>query len=341
MKKFFTELVKSFLILFILFTVTFLYYLYIPSSAKKLDNQINLSDPSQLDQTRLDLSSKLAQYLADGLPKDSDKTPTLLHLFLANQRKLLDLRIKNAIGNIKNSPPQEDQLHITATINMGVIAKTKNHTIAFDIADMPTSVAQKKLTTVADIFLVTHMDSDHYDFLLLKKALDQGKTVIFPAGFNFFYDSKNYSNIHKLSNGQTVDINGVKITAYQTDHRMDGDFDNSNAWYLVDVDGFKILHTGDGIEFKDRGLRQKLNQTKDIDVFFVNAKIHPYDIRDIHPKLAIPLHLFKFMHNHQELSQSTFSSVADTYNQHSSDLKNIDIKFLFPGESIDYIYLDS
>jgi len=334
-KKIFSELIKSFLILFILFSAAFIYYIYIPPSVKDLNNQISRSDPGSLTQTRLDLSSKLAQYLSIGLPKDSDKTPSLLHLFLSNQRKFLDLRLKK-VASFLGSNSKKDQLQITTTVNMGVIAKTNNHTIAFDVADMPTSVVQKKFASIADIFLVTHMDSDHYDFLLLKKALDQGKTVVFPAGFNFFYDSKNYSNIHKLSNGQTVDIDGVKITAYQTDHRMDKDFDQPNAWYLVEVDGYKILHTGDGIEFKDKSLRQKLNQLGDIDVFLVNAKIHPYDIRDIHPKLAIPLHLFKFLHSREELSQSTFNSVAATYNQYSSDLTSIDIKFLFPGESLYY-----
>ena len=334
MKKFFTELVKNFLILFIFFFGTFVYYIYIPSSVKKLNQQISLSDPDSLNQTRLDLSLALEQYLSIGMPKGSDKTPTLLRLFLANQRKFLDLRIKNTIGNINNSTLQKDQLQITTTINMGVIAKTKNHTIAFDIADMPTSVAQKQLASVADMFLVTHMDSDHYDFLLLKKALDEGKTVVFPASFNFFYDSSNYPNVRKLDNGQSIDIDGVKITAFHTDHRMDGDFNNANAWYLVEVDGFKILHTGDGIEFKDKSLRQQLNQQGDIDVFLVNSKIHPYDIRDIHPKLAIPLHLFKFMHNLDELHQSTFDYIENIYSQYPSDLKNIDIKYLFPGESL-------
>jgi len=330
MNKLLNELFKSFLILFIFSFSAFIYYIYIPVSVKNINRQIDSSSPDILGQTRLKLSSDLEKYLSNGLPQD--KTPTLLHLFLAKQRKLLDLRIDQAVAQIKNNQIETGKIQITSLLNMGAVVKTKNHTIAFDVADMPMSLSQKQLVSLVDIFLVTHSDNDHYDPTLLKKALDQGKTVIFPHDFNFMYDTEN-RNILKLENGQSVTVDGVTITAYQTDHRLDRNFNEPNAWYLVNIDGYKILHTGDGIEFKDKTLRQKLNQMNDIDVFLVNAKIHPYDIRDIHPKLTIPLHLFKFLHSREELTQSTFNYVNNIYNQYQTDLKNIDIKFLFPGES--------
>lgn len=333
MKKSLNELFKSFLILFILSFSAFIYYIYIPASAKNISHQIDSSNPDVLDQTKLKLSSELEQYLSNGLPKDPGKTPTLLHLFLANQRKLIDLRINQAVENIKNISLKTNSVQITSLINMGAVVKTTNHTIAFDAADMPLSLSQKQLVELADIFLVTHSDGDHYDPALLKKALEEGRTVIFPDNFKFLYKDSNYSNIYKLKNGESVTINGAKITAYQTDHRLDRNFNEPNAWYLVEVDNFKILHSGDGIEFKNKTSRQQLNGMKDIDIFLVNAKIHPYDIRDIHPKIAVPLHLFKFLHNREELNQSTFSYVNNIYGQYQSDLKGIDIKFLFPGES--------
>ncbi len=333
MNKFLSELFKSFLILFILSFSGFIYYIYTPASVKNINRQINSSNPDVLDQTRLKLSSELEKYLSNGLPKDPGKTPTLLHLFLANQRKLIDLRINQAATHIKNTHVETDKIQITSLINMGAIVKTTNYTIAFDVADMPLSSSQKQLTDLADIFLVTHSDSDHYNPSLLKKALDQGKTVIFPHDFYFMYDNSNYNNVYKLENGESITINGVKITAYQTDHRLDKNFDEPNAWYLVNVDGFKILHTGDGIEFKDKTLQQQLSNMKDIDIFLVNAKIHPYNIRDIHPKLAIPLHLYKFQHNSEELIQSTFGYIKNIYDRYQIDLKNINIKFLFSGES--------
>lgn len=330
MKKFFVELIKSFFILFILFFTAFVYYIYTPSSAKNLSRQIDSSDPNTLDETRLNLSSELEKYLSIGLPKDPGKTPTLLHLFLANQRKLLDLRIKQAIDHLKNTPAKDDEVQITSLLNMGAIVKTEHHIIAFDVADMPLSTVQKQLAPLVDIFLVTHADSDHYDSVLLQKALENHQKIIFPQGLTLPVQS---DNIYELSDGQAIDLDGVKITTYQTDHRLDRNFDQSNAWYLVELDGFKILHTGDGIEFKDRQKKQSLNNMTDIDVFLVNRQIHPYDIRDIHPKLAIPLHLFKFIHSREELTQSTFKSVFDIYRQYNKDLQGINIKFLFPGES--------
>ena len=333
MKKSLSELFKSFLILAILSSLAFTYYIYIPSSVKNINHQINSSNLEVFDQNRLKLSSELEKYLSKGLPKDTGKTPTLLHLFLANQRKLIDLRINQAVEDIKNTSLKTDSAQITSLINMGAIIKTTNHTIAFDVADMPLSLSQKRLVNLSDIFLVTHSDGDHYDPALLKKALEQGKSVVFPYDFKFLYDNPNYSKLYKLKNGESITINGIKITAYQTDHRLDRNFNEPNAWYLVNVDNFKILHTGDGIEFKDKTSRQQLNRMKDIDIFLVNAKIHPYDIRDIHPKVAVPLHLFKFLHSREELTKSTFTYVDNIYSQYQSDLKGINIKFLFPGES--------
>lgn len=333
MKKSLNELFKSFLILTILASSAYIYYIYTPSSVKNINHQINSSNPEVFDKNRLKLSSELEKYLSKGLPKDTGKTPTLLHLFLGNQRKLIDLRINQAVENIKNVGLKTNSAQITSLINMGAIVKTTNHVIAFDAVNMPLSSSQKQLVNLTDIFLVTHSDGDHYDPTLLKTVLEEGKTVIFPDNFKFLYEDSNYNNIHKLKNGESVTLNGVKITAYQTDHRLDRNFNEPNAWYLVDVDNFKILHTGDGIEFKDKTSRQQLNGMKDIDIFLVNAKIHPHDIRDIHPKLAVPLHLFKFLHNREELNQSTFYYVNNIYSQYQSDLKDIDIKFLFPGES--------
>lgn len=331
MKKLLNELFKSFLIILILFFTAFIYYLYIPASARHLSQQIDSSDPNILDDTRLNLSSQLEQYLSRGLP--ANKTPTLLHLFLGNQRKLLDLRIKQAVTDVRDTKLSTNQAKVTTFLNMGAIVKTAHHTIGFDLANMPLSLAHQSLVDSVDIFLVTHGDSDHYDPTLLQQALESGKTVIFPNDFYFTHPNPESSRVYWLTDGQQIDLDGVQITAFQTDHRLDRNFDEPNAWYLVAVDGFKVLHTGDGIEFKNRSLRQQLNQSTDIDIFLVNSRLHPFDVRDIGPQLAIPLHLFKFLHNQEELSQSTFAEVSQRYRQYPSDLQGIDFKFLFPGES--------
>jgi len=71
-----------------------------------------------------------------------------------------------------------------------------------------------------------------------------------------------------------------------------------------------------------------------------NIKIHPFDIRDIKPRVLVPMHLFKFMHNREELKSSTFIDAIERYDQYAQDLSGVDIKLLFPGESFEYSHLD-
>jgi len=328
------KLLKEFATLLFIVLIAVVYYFYTPKSAFNLHKRINLSNPALLNEERTKLSKDLEEYLASGLPKDPGKTPTILHLFLGNQRKLLDLRFNQAIDEIKKTKVEPGKIRVWSLMNMGVVVKTDSKTIAFDIADMPLSTTQKKLVDIVDVILVTHGDSDHYDPALLKKALEQGKTVIFPENFGFMYN-KNFSNIFKLKDGESVNLEELKVTAFQTDHRGDGNFLEPNAWYLVETDKFKLLHTGDGRDFKNKSEKEALKY-KEIDIFLCNVKIHPYDIRDVKPKVVVSLHLYKFIHNREELEQSTFNYAINQYRQYLKDLNDIEKIYLFPGESFIY-----
>jgi len=312
-----------------------IYYVYTPISIFNLNKNIDLSDPLLLDDKRIDLAKSLEKSLSFFLPKNTGKTPTLLHLFLGNQRKLLDLRFNQAIKEIKDTKVNSGEIRIWSLMNMGVVIKTNNKTIAIDVADMPFSGVQKKLTDIVDLVLITHSDSDHYDSTLLKTALKKGKTVIFPQNFNFLYDNENFSKVFKLNDGEKITSNGMDITAFQTDHRNDNNFFEPNAWYLIEIDGFKIIHTGDGWNFKDKNKKESLKNIK-IDLFLSNVKNHPYNIRDVKPKVVVPLHLYKFMHSREELAESTFDYAINLYSQYQKDLQGIEKIYLFPGESFTY-----
>ena len=139
-----------------------------------------------------------------------------------------------------------------------------------------------------------------------------------------------------LASGETKQIDGVTISAYQTDHRGDGRFDNPCAWFVIEADGFKLLHTGDGRDFKDISDSKKVYGAKDFDVLLANNQLHPFNIRDLSPKKLIPLHLYKFMSGRDLYDESTIEFVADKYHQYSKDLAKIDTVYLLPGESYTY-----
>ena len=327
------RLFKEFLPVLVLILFCFLYYQYTPKSAHLLHEKINNSNPTVLNEQRMNLSQELHEYLASGLPKNPGKTPTILNLFLGNQRKLLDLRFKQAINEIKTSKIGPGEFRIWSLMNMGVVIKTKNKIIAIDTADMSLSGVQKELIDTVDLFLVTHGDADHYDQALLKKALQNQKSVVLPQNLGFLFQKENYPKLYQPKYSEPITIDGVKITAFQTDHRGDGNFMEASAWYLVEINGIKILHTGDGRDFKNKFEKDNLAKAN-INIFLCNAKAtHPLNIRDLKPDVVVPLHLYKFMHSREELEQSTFGHVTNLYTQYKNELKGINVKLLFPGES--------
>jgi len=336
MRKYLSDL----LILFLLVFLGFFLYFYIPKSATLLHQRINQSDPNNLNEKRIELAQDFEKFLFKGMPKDPGATPKLYLYWIGGQRKILDLRIKQAVEEIKNAQVKPGKIRTWSLINMGVVVKTNSKIIAFDIADMPFSRAHKELANIVDIIIISHADSDHYDPSLLEKALKQGKSLVFPEGFSFRLAKNNSSNIFKLKSGEAIDIDGVKITAYQTDHRGDGNFNEPNAWFLAEINGFKLLHTGDGRDFKNKKERESIEGRKDIDIFLANIMIHPFNIRGIKPKVVIPLHLHKFMHNREHLEKSTFNYVINLHSKYDEDLRGIEKRLLFCGESFEFPFLN-
>jgi len=320
----------SSIILILLFSIVCVaLYFYLPSSIKTLDTKISQSSPVVLSEERLNLIKDYGDLLAKGLPESN---PQLYFYWWSSQKKISDLRIKRAIGEIKNTTVKNKEIKVWSFLNMGAVIKTDKHTLAFDTANLPFSLAHDELINLVDIFLVSHGDGDHFDPILLKKVLKQNKKVVTLKGF--FSSILNSPNAVSLTSGETVDISGVKITAFQTDHRGDGNFNEPNAWFLVEVDGFKILHTGDGRDFKDKSEQEKVYAMKDIDILLGNILLHPYNIRDLKPKVFIPLHLYKFMSGGDLYRESRIEKVLETHNQYAKDLKTSKIIYLLPGESI-------
>jgi len=320
-------------LIFTLLLAAFLFvsYIFVPSSVKLLDQKINNSDPLVLDQARLDLIKEYGEFLSKGLPKSA---PALYFYWLSNQRKLSDFRVKHAIDEIKNTQVDDKEIKVWSMLNMGAVLKTSKHTIAIDTANLPFSYAHYELAKLADIFLVTHDDGDHYDPTLLKKAAEENKKVILPKGF--ILNSKKPENIILLESGKTIEIDGVKITGYQTDHRGDDNFAEGGNWYEIESDGVKILHTGDGRDFKNKTEKEKVYSMKDIDILLGNIMLHSYNIRDFKPKVFVPLHMYKFISGGGAIQDSTIETVLNTHEQYKNELFGSEKVYLLPGES--YIF---
>jgi len=324
------EVHKSILYILIFGVVTAILYFFIPSSVNKLNQKINQSNPTKPDTARLNLFKEYGNFIGRKLPENN---PAIYFYWYSNQRKMSDLRVKKAIQEIKNTKPEKNEIKIWSLLNMGVVVKTSEKTIAIDTANLPFSQAHNELVNLVDIFLITHTDGDHYDPTLLKKALDYNKKVVFLEGF---YGPEGKSKSINLKSGEEKDIDSVKITAYQTDHRGDGNFNDPCVWFVIEVGGFKLLHTGDGREFKNRDEYQKVYSMKDFDILLANNQTHPYNIRDLGSEVLIPLHLFKFMGGNDLYQESTIQAVSENYSKYGKEMQGIESIFLLPGEG--YLY---
>lgn len=323
------------LVLILMLGMAFLYFqYYTPRSAIRLSERVNQSTAGDYSEDRLSLAKDYEAYLAWILPK-GDKTPSIGHYFIGKQRKLLDLRVKQAINEAKNTSIEKGHIRIWSLLNMGVIIKTSDKVIAIDTANIPfVSKAHDELASVVDIFLTTHSDGDHYNSRFLERALEQNKKMVFLEGFYFKDDSDSNPNIIKLTSGKRTNTEGIYITAFQTDHRGDGNFKISNCWYLIEAEGIKILHSGDGLAFENPTEIQNLRDRNDIDIFLANIMLRAQNINEIKPKVMAPLHLFKYMQSQEALTKTGFDDALEQYNV--SELSAIDKKFLFAGESFKY-----
>jgi L-ascorbate metabolism protein UlaG (beta-lactamase superfamily) len=319
-----------------LLILAFLYFqYYIPQSAVKLSQKIDQTGAGSSDSTRMNISEEYTSYLARWLPKNPETIPTLGHHYIGQQRKILDIRVEQAISEIKNIPILDPNIRVWSLLNMGAVIKSPNTIVSIDVANIPfLSNSHDELAKISDIFLLTHTDSDHFDQQLLKSALANNKKIVFLEGVYFEKTKENSQNIFELKSGQRTKIKDIFITAFQTDHRGDGNFDNPNCWYLIEIGKTTILHTGDGLAFKNPTESESLRSRSDIDIMLSNIMLSAKNIEEINPKVVVPLHLFKYIHGREQLSDSTFEIIKNKYEQIKPSKNKI--IYLFAGEGFLY-----
>jgi len=325
-KKILKETVKALLWIVLFAVVGLVVFLYNPKSVTTLNRDINSSSPYDTGGSRQELYERFDSFILD----QATSTPFVGWFVVSKGRKLFELRSKGIVDEIASTVVPEGKIKVWYIYNMGVVAKTSKHIIAFDIAAPYLSFSFRGIGDLADIILTSHVHGDHYDTWVLKN----GKNLVFPAGTYLAKSYKN-KNLYELESGKKVNIDGASVTAFQTDHRRDQNFDFAVAWYLVEVDGFKLVHTGDGFNFKNMKERDFL-YTQDIDILFANNQTAPFNIRDLSPKVVIPLHMHEIMHTKGYLETDGFGDVMSSFAKEAGSLKGITPYLLFWGESIEY-----
>ena len=309
--------------------VGFCWYKQTPRAVTNMNARIEASDPNDLTEERKSFLADFDTFVMPILPGRPKIKLELVRFLFNKQRKLSDLRTSEAIREIKEMKIEEGKIRIWHLYNMGIVAKTENKTVAFDMARLPFSKTYGDLVEEIDVLITSHLHSDHFDSNLLEQMAEQNKALIFLEG-----GGKTDKAI-EIKSGEMIDIDGIKITAYQTDHRGDDNFYFPCGWFWVEVDGFNLLHTGDGLRFKNEKEAGKVYSRRDLDILLVNIMIEPFNIRGLKPRVVVPLHLYELMHGGDFVTESGFDDVIKKYENKSEALTGIDRRLLIWGESFE------
>jgi L-ascorbate metabolism protein UlaG (beta-lactamase superfamily) len=280
-----------------------------------LNDKINLSLPEDTSEKRIVLLKQV---------DDFAKRSVVGKGFSSNMYSLIKIRLDQVLKEIPKTQVAKGKVKIWYIYNMGIIAKSADKTIAFDLGSASVYSSMPEFTKYIDVLITTHFHVDHFDFRVIKEALKNNVTVIIPNNKvsyvrnQFIKDANGEDTITVLKKQNGVDsvnliaikpqektiIKGVEITAYPANHYFNSDDPNNSAdimnapvnWYYVNLSGITLLHMGDGTSFDN----QPDFTNKNIDVFIT----HNFDPRTNdnlikfvpNVKTIIPLHVWELEH---------------------------------------------
>lgn len=288
--------------------------------------------------------------------------------FSSSIYSLIKIRLDQALKEISTIKVPKGNIRIWYIYNMGVIAKSEDKTIAFDLAGDYVYPNMADFTKYIDILVISHFHGDHINRSVFKEALENGATVIIPGdkvlfnGSEFIRDPEGEDAVTLIKRRNGIDsdnfisikpqektiIKGIEITAYPAKHIHNPDAENSFIdtpvnWYYVNLSGFTILHTGDGTSFD-----YKPDFTdKNINVFIIHSTTLDPLTNDTlmklvpNPGVILPLHVLELGHgpsivNGNQEQCMTYQSILDNYS--NGYYKGIDGNTMFIpmiwGESI-------
>lgn len=258
---------------------------------------------------------------------------------------LIKIRLDQALKEIPKTQVPKGKVKIWYIYNMGVIAKSEDKTIAFDLAGDYVYSNMADFAKYIDILVISHFDGDHFDLPVVKEALKNSVTVIVPGdkmlfkGKEFGRDSKGEDAVNLIKRRNGIDsknfislkpqektiIKGVEITAYPAKHIHNPDEEDSFTdppvnWYYVNLSGFNILHTGDGTSFD----YQPDFTNKNVDVFITHSTTLDPRTNDSLMKLVpnaktiLPLHVLELGHGSDIVNKKhgwymNYQSILDNY----------------------------
>lgn len=306
------------------------------ADVKQLDSEIQSTGPEITSETRLAVLHDFDEFIKTKF-KDLTTPQGYQEVYM-----LLKTRIDGAIQEINETRVPTGELKIWYIYNMGIIAKTSNATIGFDLAGTYIYPSLADLSGYVDVLLISHTHGDHFNKNVIMKAEEHGATIIIPdgkvrvdysGGFPFIVKDSHgvdmldaikqlgidTSGLTPIKPNETISVKGVSVTAFSGEHRSPSEstiesiYDTPVDWYYVNLSGFGLLHTGDGFLFDNI----PDFSAKRVDVYFIHYtdgltcemfyKMMP------NASMMIPLHLHELGHGSGIFDYGMFKNALEQY----------------------------
>jgi len=332
MKKVLKHIVVNVLILLFGLLIIFIALIFIPKDIKSRKAEIEESTPLAFSEMNVEREELLENFDEFILSTATQNSKNILQIVFNSGFKLNWLMQKDIYTEVEDY--NDDSLKAWYVYNMGVITKTGDTTVCFDLATPIVSPSLLNLAETCDYLFISHGDGDHYKQSVVKRILENnGKVFIYDSTgiweemIKINVDEQFYNNLYSLENDTETQIDDLKIYTYRTSHRGE---DKDNAWFFVNVNGYNILHTGDGKvdDYRD------WEMFEDIDLLLANVIVLPIDLKDIDTRYVIPLHMHEIAHNREFLEEATFTYYMSLLEEYE-DMIDSKVYLLFWGESIE------
>jgi L-ascorbate metabolism protein UlaG (beta-lactamase superfamily) len=303
------------------------------SEAFSLNDKINSISPEDTSGKRVELLKQFDDFAKGSVSGNG---------FSSKIYSLVKIRLDRVLKEIPNTKVPKGKIKIWYIYNMGVIVKSEDKTIAFDLASTDVYSSMADFTKFIDILLITHPHGDHLDLSVVKEALKNGVTVIIPGDKVLFDETGvlikspkgedlvsfikrrqgiNSENLISLKPQEKTVVRGVEITGYPSNHMNPDPNEDPNSivpfpvnWYYVNFSGVTILHMGDG---DYRFNNQPDFSGKNVDVFIThNADPRTNDsLVKLVPsaKTILPLHTWELQHGPGNIDNMDYKNVLDDY----------------------------
>jgi hypothetical protein len=175
--------------------------------------------------------------------------------------------ISHAIKAIANDTVREG-LKVWKMYNMGFVVKGPHGCVGFDIhpgtrlAHPLTERQLRKLARSLDVAVVSHPHHDHLNRSFLQMMLEEGKTIVLPAGSAGSLSGPNVIRVYRRT--QPVRVGPIDIHCYAGWQRLIA----LNCVYVMHMDGYRVLHNGDNTRPE---IYRRLARDRRVDIMLANC----------------------------------------------------------------------